>query len=40
MGQDEPKGPKVVSNGSSTSKSYPRKGEKNLNLHQDCQGSQ
>ena len=33
------RGPKVVPNGPSTSKSYPRKGGKNLNLHQDCQRS-
>ena len=34
------RGPKVVPKGPSAFKSYHRKGGKNLNLHQDCQGSQ
>ena len=32
-------GPRVVSNGPSVSKSYPKK-KKSLSLNQDCQGSQ
>ena len=41
---NEPKvrlsGPKVVPNGLSVAKNYPKKSKKSLNLNQNCQGSQ
>ena len=33
-------GPRVVSNGSGVSKSYPKKNNKSLSLSQNCQGPQ